>query len=116
MASPGAEKSPAFDGRGSTFLDYAHQLHLWIGTSNAELAARASLLMLQVQPASRQVCPAEGSAISDRGDGATRLLDIARSFPAPGAAVAIRQQVVRFMNYRRTDQFINEYIAEYALL
>ena len=48
MASPGAEQVPTFDGRGSTFLDYEHQVHSWLRTAKSKLAARLSLLVLHM--------------------------------------------------------------------
>ena len=41
---------------------------------------------------------------------------MSRSRFAPEAADASRQQVMRFTNYRRTDQSIDEYIVEFDLL
>ena len=107
MASPSAENAPAFDWRGTTFLDYEHQVHLWARAAKTELAARASLQALRVQPAPRQVCLAGGSDISDHGDEAARILDISRSYFAPEEADAIHQQVARFMNYRKSDQSVD---------
>ena len=49
-------------------------------------------------------------------DGVTRILGILRGYFAPEAADAIYQQVVRFVNYRGSDQSISEYITEYDLL
>ena len=103
MASPGAEKAPASEGHGATFLDYEHQAHLWMRATKTELAAR--VLHMHMQPAPRQVCPAQGGDILGRGDGVTRISDILRSYFAPGAADAIHQQVMRFTNYRGSGQF-----------
>ena len=85
-------------------------------TARAELAARAPLLILHMRPARRQVCIAGGSDISDHSDGGSKLSDILRNCFAPEAVGAIRQQVMRFTRFRRTDQSIDEYIAEYDLL
>ena len=82
----------------------------------AELAACASLLVFHMIPAPRQVCRAEGGDVLGRHDGATRILDILRSYLAPEAADAIRQQVARFANYRRSGQSVNGYSAEFGLL
>ena len=49
----------------------------------------------------------------DHRDGVTRVLEILRGYFAPEAADAIRQQVMRFMNYRRSDQGVDEYTPEY---
>ena len=80
--------------------------------TETELAARASLLFLQMQPAPGQVCLTEGSDIPGRGDKVARILDILRSVSAPEAADAIHQQVARFINYRRSDRSVGEHIAE----
>ena len=94
MGSRGGGKVPAFDGRCANFLDYKHQTHSWLRAARTELSARALLLVLHMQPAPRQVCLAEGGDISDRGGRVTDILNISRSYFAPGAADAIRQQVV----------------------
>ena len=83
--------------------------------ARAELSARASLLILHMQPAPRRVCLAEGSNVLDRGDGAAAILNISRDHFAPEAADAIRRQVMRFTRFCRADQSIAEYIAEYDL-
>ena len=80
--------------------------------TRTELAARASILVLRAQPAPRRVCLAEGRAIAGRGDGVAKILNILRTYCAPEAADAIRRQVVRFTNCLRTDQSVDEYIAE----
>ena len=116
MGSPGGDKSPVCDRRGANFLDYEHQVDLWMRAARAELTARASLLVLRTQPTPRQVCLAGGGDISGHGDGATGILDISRGYLAPEAAGAIRQQVVRFISYRRTDQSIDDYVAEFVPL
>ena len=69
-----------------------------------------------MRPDPRQVCPAEGSDTSGRGDGVSGNLDISRSHFAPEAADAIRRQVIRFTNYRCAVQSVNEYFAECDLL
>ena len=99
---------PAFDGRGSTFLDYLRRVHLWMRAIRTELAARASKLVLQPQPAPRRVCLAEGSNKLDLGDGVTRILGNLRSYFAPEAADAIHKRVMRVTNYRRLDPPIVE--------
>ena len=73
-----------------------------------ELAARASKLALQPQPAPRRVCLAEGSNKLDLGDGVTRILGNLRSYFAPEAADAIHKRVMRVTNYRRLDPPIVE--------
>ena len=78
--------------------------------ARAELTARASRLILRAQPAPRQVCLAEGSAILDHNDGVAKISDIMRNYFAPGAVGAIRRQVTRFTRYRRTDQSIDEFV------
>ena len=116
MAPQGGEKAPASDGRGAHFLDYEHQVHLWMRTTRNEASGRASVLILRTQPAPRRVCLAEGSDIMSRSDGVTKILKILRKYFAPEAADAIRQQVMRYMRSRRPDRSIDEYIPEYDLL
>ena len=75
------------DGRGANFSGYKHQGHLWVRTARAELIARASLSILRAQPAPRQVRLAEGSDISGRGDGVSRILNISRNYFGGGICV-----------------------------
>ena len=64
-------------------------------TTRTKLTARASLLILRARPAPRQVCLAAGSDIPDHADGASKILNISRSYFAPEAVDAIHQQVMR---------------------
>ena len=79
-------------------------------------AARASLLMSHMQPAPRQVCLAGGSDILDPSDGVSEISGALRTFFAPEAVGAIRQQVMRHMRSRRADQRADAHIAEFDLL
>ena len=116
MASRSGDEASASDGRCSHFLDYQHQAHLWVRTARTGVSARASLLVLHMQPVPGQVCLAGAGDILDRSDGVAKISDVLRNYFAPEAADAIRQQVMRLMRFRRTDQPIDEYIAEFDLL
>ena len=109
MATPGKDTVPAIDGRGASFLDFQRHSFPWMRTTKTELAARVSLLVLHMRPAPRKVRPAEDRDVLGRRDGVTRILEILRSYFAPGAADAIRQQVAKFMSYRRSDPHIAEF-------
>ena len=85
-------------------------------TARTEMPARASLLILHTQPAPRPECLAEGGDILDHGDGVSKISEPLRSYHAPEAVDEIRQQVMRFMRFRRADQSIRENIAEFDLL
>ena len=89
MVSRGGEKVPAVDVRRASFFDSEHQVHSWMRAARAELPARASLLILRTQPAPRQVCLAESSAVLYQSDGVSKILDILRSYIAPEAVDAI---------------------------
>ena len=93
MATPGSDKVPIFDGRGTSFLDFERQVHLWVRATKTEPAARESMLAPHMQPAPRQVCLAEGGEILDHCDGVARILEILQSKFAPEAADAINEQV-----------------------
>ena len=69
-----------------------------------------------MQPAPRQVCLAEGSDILGRSDEVAKISDILRNYLAPETFDAVRQQVMRLISFRRTDQSIIGYIVEYDLL
>ena len=116
MVSHGSEKAPAFYGRGAHILDYDHQVRLWMRTTRIEASAGASVLILHMQPAPRQVCRANGGNILGRSGGATKILQELRNYFAPKAADAIHQHVTRYLRFRRTDQSIDEYLAEYDFL
>ena len=111
MVSNGGEKAPASDGQGANFFDREHQVRLGMRATRAELTARASLLASRP----RRVRLAEGGDILDRGDGASKILNILRNYFAPDAADAVRRQVVRFVRFRRTDQPIDEYAVDFGL-
>ena len=116
LASRSGEKVLAFDGRGARRLDYERQDHLWVRTARTEDSARASLLVLHMRPVPRQVCLAEGSDMLGHSDGVAKILNILRNYFAPEAVDGILQQGVRFMRFRRTDQSVGEYVAEYDLV
>ena len=112
---PRSEKAPSFDGRGPRFLDCYSQVHLWMRTTRTEAPARASVLILHMQPAPLQVCLAGGSDILGRNGSASKILGILRNWSAPEAAGSVRQQVMRFKRFKRPGQSLGEYIAEYDL-
>ena len=58
----------------------------------------------------------EGSDILENSIGVAKTSDVLRNYFAPEAVDAIRQQVMRFTRSRRTDQSVDEYIAEFDLL
>ena len=60
-------------------------------------------------------CACSGD-VFDNGDGVTVILNILRNSRAPETADAIRQQVARFANYRRSGQSVDGYSAEFGLL
>ena len=83
MVSRGSEKVPTFDGREVSFLDYEHQVHLWMRTTRPEATARASVMILRMRPAPRRVCLAEGSFILGRSVGVAKVSEILRNNFAP---------------------------------
>ena len=91
MVTPGPEKGPVFDGRGSLFLDVEQQVYLWMRTTKQGLAGRSSLLVLHMRPAPRQVCPTAGGGFLGIQDGVARILEALGGFFAPRAAGAIHQ-------------------------
>ena len=75
--------------------------------TQTELAAHASLLVPHMQPAPRQVCLAECGHVLDPYEKVPRILETLRSFFAPEVVDAIRQQVARFVNFRRSGQSVD---------
>ena len=112
MVSRGSERVLTSDCRGAHRQDYGLQVHLWVRTTRTEASARASVLILHMRPATRQVCPADGGDVLGRSDGVTKILEILRNYLAPEAADAIRQQVMRYMRFRQTDQPVGEFPME----
>ena len=111
-----AEKAPAFDRKGASVLDYERQVRLWMRSTKTDPAGSSSSLALHMNSAPRQVClPAGGGHLDDQ-EGVTRFLEILPNFRASGAAGAIYRQVARLTQYRRAEQFINEFIVESDLL
>ena len=102
-----------FNGRGSPFLDFERHVFLWVRSAETKLASRASLLVLRMRPAPRQVCLAAGGDYLDDQDGAARLLGVLRKFFPPDAAGAIRQRVMRFTHFRRAEHSIDEFVVEF---
>ena len=94
VAASGNEKVPVFDGRATSFWDYEQQVYLCMRATKPGLVARASLVILHMQPAPRQVCLAEGCGLLARRDGATQILDILRNYSAPETANAIHQHAM----------------------
>ena len=72
----------------------------------------AAALVLHLSSVARQVCPSAGGDQLEKTNGVSRFLEILRKYFALEAANSIRQGVVRFRQFRRTDQTIDEYIAE----
>ena len=107
MASPGAARVPVFAGRGASFSVFEQQAHLWMRAAKTQPASRASLLVSHTRSAPRRVRLAEGGDASGHHVGVARIIGILRSFSP---------QVVKFMLRRRSDQSINENIAELDLL
>ena len=91
MITPGPEKAPVFDGRGSLFLDVERRVYLWMRTTKPGLAGRASSLVLHMDPAPQQVCPTAGGGFLGNRDGVAMILEALGGFFAPHAAGAIHQ-------------------------
>ena len=108
-----AGKAPVFDGKDSSFQDYEQQVRLWTRTTETDPASTASTLASQTNPAPRQVCLLPCGGHLDGRGGVARILEILRSYFAPEAADAIYQQAIRFTQYRRADQSIDEFVAEF---
>ena len=115
MALPGPGRVSAFGGRGTSFSGLEQHVHLWRRKTKTEAASRASLLVLHMRSAPRQVRLATGGGHSDNHDDVARILRILRNYFAPEAAGAIPQQVMRFAQCRRAEQSTNEFIAEFGL-
>ena len=83
-----AGKAPVCDGQGASFRDFEQQVLIWARASKTDCAGRASMLVLRMNSAPRQVCPSAGGDHLDDGEGVLRLWEIPRSYLAPQAVVA----------------------------
>ena len=95
MVTPGPDKVPVFDGRGSSFLDFEQHVLLWMRAMEAELASRASLSALLLHSAPRQVCLAAGGDYLGHQDGVARSRDIPRNYFALVSENSIRHEYRR---------------------
>ena len=98
-----AAASPAFDGRGSSFIKYGRRVPLWRQVANSGPSQQGSALVLLINVA-RQVCSRAGEDTFLRGDGAETLLGIFCEYFAPGAVDSISLGVVRVLQFKRTDE------------
>ena len=80
--------------------------------TKTDAANRASLLVLHMHSAPRQVCLSAGGSYLDNRHRVARILEILGDYFAPEAAGAIHQQVTRFTQYRRANQSIREFTVE----
>ena len=91
-------------------------MRLRVRARETEPERRASFLVLRLHSAPRQVCLAQGGDVLGRRDGVAWIVEIRRSYFSRAAADAIRQQVLGFTHYRRSDPSIDEYVVEFGLL
>ena len=115
MVSPGPDKVPAFDGRGSSILGFGQKVFPRVRAAETGLGSRAFLLLLHMHSARRQVSLAAGGdwAFSGDQDGVAGILGVPRDCSAPDAADAIHQQGMRFTHFRRAEQSIDEFVVEF---
>ena len=116
MVSHGSEKVPAFNGRGATFLDYELQVHLWMRATRTEASGRASALMPHMHPAHVKFVWLTVMTFWPAVMAWARSWRFRENNPAPEAADAIHQEVMRYMRLKRTEQSIAKNAAEYNLL
>ena len=116
MAAPNAEKVPAFDGKGTSILDFEQQAPLRMRLTETDPASRSPLLVLHMNSAPRRVCPSAGGGHSNSRDGVARFSGVISNYFAPEAADAIHQQLMRFTQYRRAGHSMGEFVVELDLL
>ena len=98
-----AGRLPIFGGNGAFSQRRVQQVRLWMRMTKMEPSSRAAALVLNVNSVARQVCLSAGGDHLENTDGVSRALEILRNFFAPEAPDSIRQEVARFMQFRRTD-------------
>ena len=103
---------PAFDGKGSSFLDYEQRVISWNRTTDIHPDKRASLLVLHMDPIARQVCLHSGGDAFMDGVDVTSILQILKHYFLPDATDQVFQDVQRFLLYKRTDQPMERFILD----
>ena len=116
MVTPGPDKVPVSDGRGTSFLDFEKHVPMGMRATKTELANRAPPLALKINSALRQVCVAAGGDYLGDQNGLARILDMPRNYFAADTADAIRQQVMRFMRFRSAERVIDEFAVQFDFL
>ena len=107
---------PSSGGRGESFANYAPEVELWNRVTNLDPIKRASAVVLHISPVAREVCvAADNDQLLDQS-GAAKILQVSRDYFASEAAGPIYQEVVRFLQFKRTAHMMDEYLAPLDLL
>ena len=106
---------PAFDGRAGSFANNEEKAAARNQISATDPQKRAAKLLLRTSDGARKVCLAVGEAVIGRLDGVERILRILRGRFAPDAIDSIFRDMVKFMCFRRPDQYMDTYIMEYDM-
>ena len=106
-----AAAAPAFNGTRSPFSGYEQQVSLRPQVTTLEPAGKAAALILQMSDVAQQVCTISGKGHIMHNDGAQQVMELWRDHLAPAAVDAIRQDVVRFMLYKRARGGLTEEFA-----
>ena len=103
-------------GRGGSFSNYAEEVELRYQVANLDPAKRASAPILKMGTVARRVCiPAGSDEIVDQ-EVMMRITQLLRDYFAPAAADAANQEVARFLQFERTGQTMDGYMARFDLL
>ena len=105
-----------FCGEGEPFLRFAMEVELRRKVADSDERKGASALVLQTEPAARDVRMAVGSGRPVGPDGAHVILRASRDFLAPGPLDTDCQDALRSLHFKTATQNVGEYLVESDLV
>ena len=111
-----AAADPPFDAEGSPSASYEANVIIWSRVANLGPGGKMAALVLRMTDVARRPCETSRTDHVVNTDGAQQILRIACGHFALHAAVAIYPEVVLFMDCKRADQTLHEYLVEFGVL
>ena len=108
--------APHFDGQRSGFLNYEEKVLLWNQITPLEPSKRGAHLLLHMADVARKVCTTVGKDVIGNNDGVMHILNILRDRFAPDRVDCIFQDIIKFMNFKKTTQEMDTYLLEFDIL
>ena len=107
---------PHYDGQRSSFLNYEEKVLLWNQITPLEPSKRGPHLLLHMADVARKVCTTVGKDVIANNDGVMHILNISRDRLAPDRVDCIFQDIIKFMNFKKTTQEMDTYLLEFDIL